>query len=128
MKKQDPTPENILEQMSMQLSDRFVEIQEIESDLSAIISRNSIVDIAAKVEVYQLMLDGSFQGYKNLQDQIDLLGKSLKIMSDSGEHNKLNSSFKKNLKSLPVELSYLNKRFDDVKKLCARFIADIYKH
>jgi hypothetical protein len=61
--------------MAFHLSD----IVELEKSLSQIISRNSIVDIAAKAEVHQLLIDKITDKIHSLQNEISTQEEMLKI-------------------------------------------------
>jgi len=122
-----PLNEKGLQRFSNHLSEHLLEIEKIESKLSYIVRRNSIVDIAAKVEVYQLMLDRSFQNYSELKKELELLFEKIKEKDQADMDRRTTGSYKKKMHTLSDSLADADRRFDQVKQHCDHFITDILK-
>ena len=103
------------------------EIHLLEKNLGEIITRNSVVDIAAKVEVHQLLLDNITSKIKSLQAEISDQKVKLKhndqYLSDSEISVQLeteHASLLRRVKNIEVE-------FIDLKYYCNAFLSEILK-
>lgn len=100
---------------------------ELEQHLDDVVKRNSIVDIAAKVEVHQLMLNNIVDKLHYLQKeillQISFLLKDEKLIED----NEITNDFEMQHASLTERVKRIEKEFVDVEFYCNAFITEILK-
>jgi len=100
---------------------------ELEQHLDDVVKRNSIVDIAAKVEVHQLMLNNIVDKLHYLQKeillQISFLLKDEKLIED----NDITNDFEMQHTSLTERVKKIEKEFVDVEFYCNAFITEILK-
>ena len=100
---------------------------ELEQHLDDVVKRNSIVDIAAKVEVHQLMLNNIVDKLHYLQKeillQISFLLKDEKLIGD----NEITNDFEIQHASLTERVKRIEKEFVDVEFYCNAFITEILK-
>ncbi len=100
---------------------------ELEEHLDDVVKRNSIVDIAAKVEVHQLMLNKIVDKLHYLQKeillQISFLLKDEKLIGD----NEITNDFEMQHSSLTERVKRIEKEFVDVEFYCNAFITEILK-
>jgi len=123
----NPSSEKELKNYLQHLADNFLEIEKIETKLTSIIRRNSIVDIAAKVEVYQLMLDRSFHSYLDLKKEINDLVLKINHDNQSQADKKSEQSIQKQIGTLPETVANADRRFEEVKFHCDVFINETLK-
>ena len=105
----------------------FIEIAELEKRLEDIVSRNSIVDIAAKVEVHQLILNKSKGTCVSLKDEFlkqkAMLIVNKKLLAD----NMVTKEIEKSMRDYSLKIKQLEKQFIDVKYICNEFLSDMLK-
>ena len=105
----------------------FIEIAELEKRLEDIVSRNSIVDIAAKVEVHQLILNKSKGKCVSLKDEFlkqkAMLIVNKKLLAD----NMVTKEIEKSMRDYSLKIKQLEKQFIDVKYICNEFLSDMLK-
>ena len=105
----------------------FIEIAELEKRLEDIVSRNSIVDIAAKVEVHQLILNKSKWKCVSLKDEFlkqkAMLIVNKKLLAD----NMVTKEIEKSMRDYSLKIKQLEKQFIDVKYICNEFLSDMLK-
>jgi hypothetical protein len=109
--------------MAFHLSD----IVELEKSLSQIISRNSIVDIAAKAEVHQLLIDKITDKIHFLQNEISTQEEMLKIDQGFISDEKITGPIEKKQNSLTQRVKHIEKEFVDVKFYCNAFLSEMLK-
>ncbi len=102
-------------------------IIKLEERLNEIVLRNSIVDIAAKVEVHQLLLE-------KIMDKLHRIQIDLRIHESSLKENDVfidDKSISTEVERLHVELTdkvkNAEKEFIDVKYYCNTFLTEILK-
>lgn len=103
------------------------EILNLEHRLEGIIRRNNIVDIAAKVEVHQLMLDKISGKLAELKSDVVKLQNDLNpdgiIISD----DLINEPIQLKMKLLTYNFAQLEKEYIDVKYFCNSFLTEMLK-
>ncbi len=105
----------------------ILEITELEKRLEDIISRNSIVDIAAKVSVHQLILNKSKVKYLNLKDEFLKQKAILKTNEILIEDSMITKEIEKSMKDYSLQIKQMEKHFADVKYICNEFLSDMLK-
>ena len=115
--------QNWLESISMYISS----IIKLEERLNEIVLRNSIVDIAAKVEVHQLLLE-------KIMDKLHRIQTDLKIHESTLQEDDVfidDQNLSNEVDTLHVELTdkvkNAEKEFIDVKYYCNSFLTEILK-
>lgn len=99
----------------------------LETSLEEIITRNTIIDIAAKVEVHQLILNKSVTKLTELQAEIDKIKAELK--SDDGlvEDKLISKEIENKMKVLALSFKHTEQEFIDVKYYCNEFLIEVLK-
>ena len=103
------------------------DILELEKSLGQIISRNSIVDIAAKVEVHQLLIDKITDKIHSLQSEISVQEKSLKNDNEFIADEEIAGPIEKKQSMLTRRIKHIEKEFVDVKFYCNAFLTEMLK-
>ncbi len=116
-----------LRKMKQIVMTHFEELNSLENKLAAIIKRNSIVDIAAKVEVYQLMVDKITSRLRELNARINEMIVQSGSSADKSIENTENNNNEQLMKDIHLELGYSEKEFDDVSYYCKNFIEETLK-
>ena len=109
------------------LSFHLNDILELEKSLRLIISRNSIVDIAAKVEVHQLLIDKVTDKMHLLQNEITSQEKSLLKENKFIPDQEIAGSIEKKQVNLTQRVKHIEKEFVDVKFYCNAFLSEMLK-
>jgi hypothetical protein len=116
--------QNELNQWLQGITAHFDEIHSIELNLSAIISRNSITDIAAKVEVYQLMLDKIKKRLQLVEDQLkEVRGKISSSELDTKDQSMV-MNIRQQFNFMGTEVKKTEHEYDDVRYYCQHFIEE----
>lgn len=102
-------------------------IHVLEKNLGEIITRNSVVDIAAKVEVHQLLLDNITNKMKLLQVEISNQKLKLKIANEFISDTDISEKLDLDHAALLSQVKSLEKEFIDLKYYCNTFLSDILK-
>ena len=98
---------------------------QLEDRLEEVIRRNSIVDIAAKVEVHQTLLNTMEEKFTALEDEIlkqhDLLTENDSLIDDS----QININMQQQQLVLGEKIKNAEKEFVDIKFYCNAFLSQI---
>lgn len=128
--------------MSINLSKQFIDeldgwkesiefytetLESIGDRLAEVISRNSIVDIAAKVEVYQIMLDKMIINMKLLTNEIETQVQSIKEDVNLVDDKLITTTISENQKSLRDKIQKSEREYIDVKFECNEFLSTTLK-
>jgi hypothetical protein len=99
----------------------------LETSLEEIITRNTIIDIAAKVEVHQLILNKSVTKLKELETEVAKIKSEL--TSDDGlvEDKFISKEVENKIKVLALSFKHTEQEFIDVKYYCNEFLIEVLK-
>ncbi len=103
------------------------EIHALGIRLDEIIARNSIVDIAAKVEVHQLLLN---KINKKLGDLLLELKEQHSLIQKKKNENAdaiIQKALEKEVKKMSLIFKKLEREYVDIKYYCNEFLSDILK-
>ncbi len=103
------------------------EILNLEQRLEEIIRRNNIVDIAAKVEVHQLMLDKISGKLAELKLDVIKLQNDLNPEGVMISDELINEPIQLKMKLLTYNFAQLEKEYIDVKYFCNSFLTEMLK-
>ena len=103
------------------------EIAELTEQLTEVIQRNSIVDIASKVENQQAALDKIAGLFHQLQLHIEEQEKALKSETAPAENKLVDNKTVLNQDVLRRNMQAAEKEFIDVKYNCHHFLSHLYK-
>ena len=103
------------------------EILNLEQRLEEIIRRNNIVDIAAKVEVHQLMLDKISGKLAELKLDVIKLQNDLNPEGVMISDELINEPIQLKMKLLTYNFAQLEKEYNDVKYFCNSFLTEMLK-
>lgn len=103
------------------------ELAELTEQLGEVIRRNSIVDIASKVENQQAALDTISGLFHKLQVQIQEQETALKSETTPAENKVINDKTVLNQDMLRRNMQAAEKEFIDVKYNCHHFLSHLYK-
>jgi len=95
--------------------------------LGDVISRNSIVDIAAKVEVYQMMLDKIELKLNTLKKEVSDQEQLLKNDNLLIDDEMISAAIDENQKTLREKTQQSEKEYIDVKHHCNEFLSATLK-
>ena len=103
----------------------LIEINKMEDRLKEVISRDGIVDIAAKVEVYQLMLNKSKNKFEILKDEVIEQKITLQTNVDLFDDTHMKREAKNKMKLLALHYKQVELEYINVKDYCTIFLNDI---
>lgn len=103
------------------------EILSLENRLKQIIDRNSIVDIAAKTEVHQLIINKVEEKLIFLKKEMESVQTMFSKKDDILEDKKINSNFENKISLLGISFRHHEKEFADVKFYCNEFVEEMLK-
>lgn len=95
--------------------------------LAEVINRNSIVDIAAKVEVYQIIIDKVIIKLKVLEKDIEQQEKAIKEDVILIDDEMITASIKENQNLLRAKTQKTEREYIDAKHECNEFLSAILK-
>lgn len=105
----------------------LIEINKIEDRLNEIIRRDGIVDIAAKVEVYQLMLNKTKSKFEKLKDEVIEQKITLQTNKELFDDKHMQREAKNKMKLLALQYKQVEQEYIDVKDFCTIFLNEILK-
>lgn len=105
----------------------YKEIEDFTNKLGEVISRNSIVGIADKVETQQLLLNDLFEKFKKINTEILQQQKALKTDSTFIDNNLIEAKLEKRQLDLRRKMHFAEKEFIDVKFGCYNFLSGTLK-
>ncbi len=103
------------------------EILSLEKRLEQIIARNTIVDIAAKTEVHQLIINKIEEKLLSLRKEIEAVRKLLSKKEDFLNDDKINKTLENNIALLGSNFRHHEKEYADVKFYCNEFLEEMLK-
>ena len=104
------------------------EIPVTEQLLEAVIRRDNIVNIAAKVEVYQLMNEGVTSKIHALIDHMREFRKNLYEEDELIDDAAITKLLQQEMKVITQSKVKLEKEYLSIKTQCDQFIAEMLKH
>jgi DNA-binding phage protein len=125
-------PTRIAEYYSEEILDwsEYIEAFRDESDLinerlSDVIRRNSISNIAQKVEVYQDALDRMADIFETIEDEFNIQEQAIKDGEAFIEDTRVNPEIERRQELLRERMKEAEKEFIDVKFGCYQFLSDL---
>jgi hypothetical protein len=103
------------------------EILSLENRLKQIIDRNTIVDIAAKTEVHQLIINKVEEKLNFLKKEMELVQTMLSKKEDLLKDEKINSNIENKISLLGSSFRHHEKEYADVKFYCNEFLEEMLK-
>lgn len=103
------------------------EILSIENKLKQIIDRNNIVDIAAKTEVHQLIINKVEEKLINLKKEMETVQKMLSKKEEFPEDKKLKSNFENKISILGISFRHHENEYEDARFFCNEFLEEMLK-
>ena len=103
------------------------EILKIENNLDGIVRRNSIVGIAAKVEVHQLMLNKVSDKFILLKKEISEFKEVIKPNGRLLKNDAITKEMEHQVKLLSTSYKNIEQEFTDVKFYCNNFLDEVLK-
>ena len=103
------------------------EIQALGNRLDAIVTRNSIVDIAAKVEVHQLLLNKVNKKLVDLLLEIKKQHANIQKQKKENPEAAAQKTLEKEVKKMALVFKKLEREYVDIKYYCNEFLTDILK-
>jgi predicted nucleotidyltransferase len=103
------------------------EILSIEKRLEQIIARNTIVDIAAKTEVHQLIINKIEEKLILLRKEIESVRKLLSKKEDFVNDDKINKTLEHKISLLGSNFRHHEKEYSDVKFYCNEFLEEMLR-
>ena len=100
------------------------EMDEFEKKLAEVIQRNTIPNIAAKVEKEQHKLDKVSEKFQHLQLQIQLQQSSLKTDSTLIDDSLIKAGIEKQQNDLRRNMQQTEKEYIDTKYACSEFLSE----
>ena len=102
-------------------------IIKLEERLNEIVLRNSIVDIAAKVEVHQLLLEKIMDKLHRIQTELKIHESELKVDEIFIDDEKITDEIDATHVALTEKVKSAEKEFIDVKYYCNSFLTETLK-
>lgn len=103
------------------------EILSLEKRLHEIIERNTIVDIAAKTEVHQLIINKIEEKLIALRKEIESVSMLLSKKENFITNDKINKSLENKIALLGSNFRHHEKEYADVKFYCNEFVEEMLK-
>jgi len=103
------------------------EIQALGNRLDAIVTRNSIVDIAAKVEVHQLLLNKVNKKLVDLLLEIKKQHANIQKQKKENPEAAAQKALEKEVKKMALVFKKLEREYVDIKYYCNEFLTDMLK-
>ena len=103
------------------------EILSLEKRLEQIIARNTIVDIAAKTEVHQLIINKIKEKLIFLKKEMESVQIMLSKKEDILKDEKINSNIENKITQLRSNFRHHEKEYADVKYYCNEFVEEMLK-
>lgn len=103
------------------------EIIVIEQRLEDIVKRNTIVDIAAKVEVHQLMLDKMTGKFNKLKEDLLKQRNELTENDQPLTNEKITEEIELKMKMASLNYTQTEKEYIDIKYFCNSFLIEMLK-
>lgn len=103
------------------------EMDEFEHKLAEVISRNSIVGIAEKVEAHQNLLNQVSEKFYKLEMEIQEQQESLKTDSTLIDNTLINDAIEKRQMELRQKIQATEKEYIDIKFDCYNFLSGTLK-
>lgn len=103
------------------------EIKSIEQEMDDIISRNSVINIAAKVEVHQIILNKILAKLLVQQKNIIEFIGHLKVENELIEDQQVTDHLEQEMRLLALGFKLFEQEFIDIKYHCNLFLIDILK-
>ncbi len=96
----------------------------IDAKLDEVIKRNSLIDIAAKVEAHQILLNEIIEKFNKIKMDIDSQLKSIKVDDNFIEDVSLNKELEESQTYLRQKISSAEKEYIDIKAYCFDFLSE----
>lgn len=109
------------------IASRMDEIYDLTNRLAQVIQRNSIPNIAGKVEIHQHKLDDVSEKFHRLQKMFNRQEKSLRTDSALVDDSQLKKETENFQNGLRRKIHEAEKKLVDSKNDCQDFLAGIYK-
>ena len=119
--------EDELNRFTLSISFYLEEILKIENSLDGIVRRNSIVGIAAKVEVHQLMLNKVSDKLKLLLDELRSFKVVLKPNGVLLKNDAITKEMENQIKIMSTSFKNTEQEYTDVKYYCNNFLDEMLK-
>ena len=103
------------------------EISTLEQRLEDVIARNTVVDIAAKVEVHQMMLDNVSNKINELKQEYLIQKNELFVNDNPVADDKITQEIELKMKLNALKFSQIEKEFIDIKYYCISFLIEVLK-
>ncbi len=116
-----------LDEWTYRISSCTEEIENLRAKLEDVIRRNSIKNIAEKVEIHLASLNKATAFFNNILDSINQQEKLLKTDSMLIDNTLIKDSIEKQQAVLRHNMQGVEKEFIDVKFNCHYFLSDIIK-
>ncbi len=99
----------------------------IDTKLDEVIKRNSLIDIAAKVEAHQILLNEIFTKFKKIHKEIDIQFNKIKVNENLIEDDSVTIEMEDSQSELRQRISLIEKEYIDIKSYCYDFLSETLK-